>query len=876
MLYNTKSGSIRQKIDGHEGSIYSVSFSPDGKRFASGGADKCVIIWNSNTGRGISKYTHSTSTQVVSFCPDDSSPDGLVLFSGSCSDFGFWSSQHKGVSKLHLESKVLCCSWTKDGQSIAIGMHSGLVSLRNRSGCELAKMVRSAPIWTLCWIISPAESGDEYLVVGCWDKSLSFYQRSGTSSNLDDLEIGFYPLHIIQYGTKSLLISGSNGKVAAYSLSSHLLHNLPLPNKDWNWSISFDSRNHVYIGDNIGRLISSKVVYKLVYTKGRDIFAIRGSNQFDLHIHSVPDGRRVVLPLKYMITGLSSCSDVVAVGHFFNHFVDLYNIINNADQLSCTFSRRITYSKTINATEMTAFLISTQYLYICGRGFLYRSDYNCDGTRIDIESLKINIFDATDDNILLVLDDHSIQSYSFSAKCSWEKLKIAQMDSNITSIESNRSQSMILVLCDDESLHLYNSGWTQKVLRKETVKSFAFNEINENMFCLYSESKIRIYLVDKELCCFLTESIHVHSIAKFFGSAFCYINSVDWTFQIFHLSTSCAVENCISHNDFGTAFQVACSMETSEKGWNFLGNKAMRAFEFKIAKKALGRAGDLRFHGYLDVWQSQLEMCSNNIQSQQRLRSLLQGEICAMQGNYEKAADFYLEAGKGEKAVELYVDLKKWEKAKHYARNCEHNSYKDIVKSEAKWLKETSNDWKEASRLYIECGLPNHAAQVLSEALEHLSDTDSLCHHIVQIANDLPKSETKALRILAQTLMRMNQTHHVKSIYQKLDDGPELMRLSISSCDWANAARYMNDYGNLFDAKLLTYYCESLIMDDMFEEAILLYRKMGMNVQNKALILQLAENAITECRYRDASYFFWTMCIELQQTHAVRLSSSYC
>lgn len=35
-------------LEGHKDTVYCVAFSKDGKRFASGGADKNVIIWTSS------------------------------------------------------------------------------------------------------------------------------------------------------------------------------------------------------------------------------------------------------------------------------------------------------------------------------------------------------------------------------------------------------------------------------------------------------------------------------------------------------------------------------------------------------------------------------------------------------------------------------------------------------------------------------------------------------------------------------------------------------------------------------------------------------------------------------------------------------------
>ena len=43
--------------------VYCVNYARDGKRFASGGADKCVIIWTSKL-EGILKYSHNDAVQA--------------------------------------------------------------------------------------------------------------------------------------------------------------------------------------------------------------------------------------------------------------------------------------------------------------------------------------------------------------------------------------------------------------------------------------------------------------------------------------------------------------------------------------------------------------------------------------------------------------------------------------------------------------------------------------------------------------------------------------------------------------------------------------------------------------------------------------------
>ena len=70
---------LLQTLTGHSDSVYSVSFSPDGKRIVSGGTDKTLKVWDAETGQEMLTLTgHSDSVISVVF-----SPNGRRIISGS-------------------------------------------------------------------------------------------------------------------------------------------------------------------------------------------------------------------------------------------------------------------------------------------------------------------------------------------------------------------------------------------------------------------------------------------------------------------------------------------------------------------------------------------------------------------------------------------------------------------------------------------------------------------------------------------------------------------------------------------------------------------------------------------------------------------------
>ena len=81
--------------------MYCVNYAKDGKRFASGGADKCVIIWTSKL-EGILKYSHNDAVQCLAY-----NPISHQLSSCAISDFGLWSSEQKSVQKYKVSEIML-------------------------------------------------------------------------------------------------------------------------------------------------------------------------------------------------------------------------------------------------------------------------------------------------------------------------------------------------------------------------------------------------------------------------------------------------------------------------------------------------------------------------------------------------------------------------------------------------------------------------------------------------------------------------------------------------------------------------------------------------------------------------------------------------
>ncbi|XP_077301550.1 intraflagellar transport protein 122 homolog [Arctopsyche grandis] len=169
MVYDPQDGSLIRLLRGHKDTVYCVAYAKDGRKFASGGADKIVIIWTSKL-EGVLKYSHNEPLQCLAY-----NPITHQLTSCAVSDIAFWSNEVKAVQKHRVNGsgRITCCSWSLDGQLLAVGLSNGFVSIRDKNCEERLKISREGcPVWSVLWTESA-------LLVGDWSETLSFYNASG-------------------------------------------------------------------------------------------------------------------------------------------------------------------------------------------------------------------------------------------------------------------------------------------------------------------------------------------------------------------------------------------------------------------------------------------------------------------------------------------------------------------------------------------------------------------------------------------------------------------------------------------------------------------------------------------------------------------------
>ncbi|NCS39929.1 MAG: hypothetical protein GPJ20_13705 [Microcystis aeruginosa BS13-10] len=131
-LWNLETGQEIRTLKGHNGHVYSVSFSSDGKTLASGSEDKTIKLWNVETGQEIRTLKgYNGEVDSVSF-----SSDGKTLASldnRNSFEIKLWDVETGETIRTLTghNNSVLSVSFSSDGKTLASGSHDNTIKLWN-------------------------------------------------------------------------------------------------------------------------------------------------------------------------------------------------------------------------------------------------------------------------------------------------------------------------------------------------------------------------------------------------------------------------------------------------------------------------------------------------------------------------------------------------------------------------------------------------------------------------------------------------------------------------------------------------------------------------------------------------------------------------
>ncbi|CAM43864.1 conserved hypothetical protein [Leishmania braziliensis MHOM/BR/75/M2904] len=862
LVYAASTGTLLHSLKGHQNTIYCVDYAADGKHFASGGADRTVIVWSSK-GVGVVKYQHRESIQALAHNPISSH-----LASVSSIDWGLWSAEQPKVSKYPLPSKGLCAAWTPNGKTLAIGLLSGTIVLLDKGVDEKARIQRSAPVWTLAF--TPLrEKGVDVLAVGSWDQRLSFYGLSGTPIGRER-ELDFDPCSLSYFNDgEYILLSGSNHKVTLFTKDGNRLIDVADAD-DWIWSAHQRPRQkQLCCGTNDGTISCIDIAITTVHAIYNDQYVFR-KDMTNVVVHQLSLDRKMVIPCNEYIQKVATFRNRLAVQLqeriiVFELFYDdernmrYQDIAQIRRRLECSLlclttkaiivskERRITmYDFQGNKRREWSMESAVQFVKVAG----------------GMEGREILLVGLMGGQVMKVFVDNPFPTLLH--KC----------NAPIKSADFSSSRSRLAVIDSTNTLHVLGLGPKNELLFSEdNVTAVAFNIDVEDILA-FTTGDNTLHIKTGSLPAYQQA---VRGLVVGFKANHVF-NLHYSNMMVIDVPHAHALYKYVEMHNLDRAYDVAC-LGVADCDWKMLGLHAMSHARLDIARKAFTHIQDVKLVELLKLLelrcrQSRVEdglpptvnggsgsattadvaattdkglVSSKDESAAARAAAkdtILYGNILAFQGKYHDAARQFMKAGSELKAVEMYCDLKMWDDARKICTD--EKLLKDLIRQQARWAEDSQN-FVEAASLYESCGDYAKAIGMMGQA----GQVDKL----MKMCRSLPKSEVTLITECGNFFRLHNAIPFAIEAYEKVQDHRALIQVYVASGDWRNAFTILEKAPSLA-REVYVPWASWLADNDKFDEALEAFRAAKWPKEAMRLMETLATNSVTCRKFRDAAFYY--------------------
>ena len=868
LVYDVMDGDLLHSLKGHKDSVYCVAYAKDGKRFASGSADKNVIIWNSKA-EGILRYSHDDSIQSLAY-----NPVTQQLASATATDFGLWSPEQRSVTKQKVTSRILCQAWTNDGQYIALGHYNGHVSIRDKAGTEKILIEKSAQVWCLAWNPSRYESYD-VLTVGCFDGTISFYQLSGVQVGKEK-KIGYDPLSL-SYSTDGefLYVGGTNNKVQLHSKDGTFLANTAEMDT-WIWCVRSRPRhNFIAVGCEDGTIAVYQISFSTVHGLYQHRYAYR-ENMTDVVVQHLISDKKVKIKCRDYVKLIAMYKDRLAVQ--LTDRIIIYELSNPRDADNMNYR---VFTKIPQRLECNLLVVTSHHFLLCLdkklQVFTFHGvkerEWNLDSV---IRYLKVVGGPPRREGILVGLKNgHVLKIFINNAfpvelirhpvgiRCldlSASRQKLSLVDENSKVFVYDLEADLDMNIPTDESSAFKNG---KEIFSDDGATSVSWNADFEDMLCYTGRNTLKIK----------TGNFPVHSqrlqgfvvgfkASKIFCLHYHSMETID-------VPQSIPMHRYLEQNDYNKAYEVAC-LGVTEADWRELGLVALQSAKIEVARKAFVRIRDIKSISLLNYINQEL---MNALPSG---KGTVKAQVLAFQGQYQEAARLYAECGKVEKAMEMFSDLRQFEEAKQWAEEYAQNkdvhvdSVNEVIQRQAQWSEEIS-DFEAAADMYIKVKKFDKAAALYMQ--EEANDK------LIEIVRAIPANqEARLLRNIAAHFAKMcdaekdgsmgttAQTvfYYAKEVYVKIGDTKPLVDLCVKNSMWEDAISIAKQSGvKVMLSNVYLSHARWLAEQDNFEAARKFYMHAGRPDEATTMLKQMCGNAIVEERFLDASFYYYQLACDI-------------
>ncbi|ETV94469.1 hypothetical protein H310_11793 [Aphanomyces invadans] len=839
MIYDTTNGTLLHSLKGHKDTVYTVDYAHDGKRFASGGADNVVIIWTDKA-EGILKYTHNDSIQKVAY-----NPQSQCLASCTASDFGLWSPEQKSVAKHKVVSKILSASWSVDGEYLAMGMFNGQILIRDKQGGEKVTIERTAPVWTLSW--SPGRDDQtDILAVGCWDRTLSFYQFNGTQYG-KDRKLTFDPCCVSFFNKgKYLLVAGSNRKASLYTKEGIFLSDIcEVP--AWVWTVKARPKaNTIAVGTDNGTVASYHLNFGTVHGIFQERYSYR-ENMTDVIVQHLMTEQKVRIKTRDFVKKIAVYRDRLAVQ--LSDRIIIYEL-SNESSYDMHYRVRDRIQKDLPCSLL---VVASLHFILCQQRKLQQYNFAGKKEREWVLESPIRYITVTGgakgkEGLLVGLKDGSVLQIFLDNPF---PIPLIKQSNAIVCLDISVNREKLAVVDDTNTCLVYNLVTKELLYEEKGANSVAWNTEFDDMLCFAGQNQLKIK----------TGHFPVHAqrmqgfVVGFTGSKVFCLHAL--AVQAMDVPQSAPLYRYVEQKEFGLAYQVAC-LGVTESDWRLLAWEALKNMDFDIARKGFIRVRDIRYielvH-HIEATRKSQTLSAPSPDVDKKSKAIVLAEILAYQGKFHMAAKLLGDYDEATKAIQLFSDLRMWDDAKKYAAASKSIDVKQLVQDQAKWAEDV-HDWRAATEMYLASGNVPKAVQIMG-ARGWFNDLMEVVQR--------PDCDPKVLSMCAEYLLHAGKFKQCRDVYLKIGDFDALMKMHLACQDWEEAVRLAQKHKDKIQnvADVYVPYAEWLASQDRYEDALAAYTSARRPDQCIKLLEQLVASAVVETRFKDASYFHWRLCDEL-------------